>query len=98
MSGNEVPFMSYVSEAESLEFFVEGLKQSSSAARQLARLQDHPIWDDISKILDEMNNSGVELAHSKPLSRQGTLNALDIRQNKMAVKLEEKRPSKLIVN
>lgn len=103
MSDSEVPSLSYISEVESMEFFVEGLKQASSAAIQLARAQDHPIWHDISLILDEMNNRGVELANSKPLSRFKTLELLNAREKKMSNTLDEKRDQqggakKLIIN
>lgn len=80
-----------VSEKESMEYFIDGLKQASSAARQLAMLQSHGIWADISKMLDEMNNSGVRIANSKPLSRQETIHILDERETRMSLALDAQR-------
>lgn len=94
-------FVAPVTEKESIEFFREGLKQASSAARQLASAQSHPIWDDISKILDEMHNNGMKLILGKPLSRQNTLMILDRREKVMSDKLDaERTPTKpkLVVN
>ena len=93
-------FVSYISEKETMEFFCEGLRQASDAAIRLAKAQNHPIWEDISKLMDEMHNQGLYLARSKPLSRSHVLGMLDIRQKKSSDILEASRPKakpKLIV-
>lgn len=80
-------FVTPVSEKESMEFMNEGLLKASSAARQLARIQNHPIWFDVSILLDEIRNNGINLANSKSLGRQKTLKILDIRENALNKKM-----------
>ena len=82
---------SIVTTKETIEFFSEGLRQAASAARQLAKAQNHPIWMDISCLLDELHNSGVELSRKKSLGRQKTLQILDRYETTMSDKLEESR-------
>ena len=82
----------YVSEKETIEFFNEGLLQASSAARQLAKAQKHEIWKDISILCDQIHNTGIHLAKSKPLSRQQTLQILDRREAAMSNKMDDNRP------
>lgn len=88
----KAPFMSFIGESESMEFFVEGLKKAQSAARELAKAQMHPIWMDISVLLEELQKNGIEFAHSKPLSRTSTLNFLDERESVTTKKLDTNRP------
>lgn len=87
-----------ITERETFEFFSEGLRQSASAASQLAELQKHAIWEDISSLLMELHNNGVEMYKSKPLSRFDVLQMLDTRQNVMSDKLEDTRPKKFFLN
>ena len=84
-------FVDAVSEKESMEFLSEGLKKASSAARQLAAAQNHPIWADISKMLEEMQRSCIDLARSKALSRTQTLKILDHRETLMSNALDKTR-------
>lgn len=96
MSQNtEGGFTTLVTEKESMEFFMEGLKKASSAARQLAVLQNHFIWHDISKLLNDMHDDGVKLARGKALSRFETLEIVNAREKALTQKVEaERAPSK----
>jgi len=87
-----------ITERETFEFFVEGLRQASSAAMQMSRLQNHPIWADVSELLDEIHNHGVSLWKSKPMSRFDVLQMIDGKQKKSVAALDESRPQKLIIN
>ena len=87
-----------ITERETFEFFVEGLRQASSAAMQMSRLQNHPIWADVSELLDEIHNHGVSLWKSKPLSRFEVLKMIDVKQSKSSDNLEKTRPKKFIIN
>ena len=87
-----------ISEKETFEFLKEGLRQAASAAAELADVQSHPIWLDISRLLDEMHNNAVSLYRSKPLSRSDVLSMLSVREKNMLNALDEKRPSKFIIN
>ena len=92
---------SYVTEKESIEFMLEGLKQAASAARQLGKAQQHEIWIDIGLLMDEIHNRCFQLSTAKSLGRQKTLHILDARENVMSKKLEETRPQpkpKFILN
>lgn len=84
---------SYVSDKESIEYMLEGLKQAASAARELGKAQSHPIWVDIGLLLDEIHNRCLHLSTAKSLGRQKTLQILDNRENVMSKKLEETRPT-----
>lgn len=87
-----------ITEKETFEFFSEGLRQSASAASQLAELQKHAIWEDISTLLMQLHNNGIEMYKSKPLARFDVLGMLDKRQTVMSDKLENQRPKKFILN
>ena len=82
---------SYVSEKESIEYMLEGLKQASSAARQLGKAQSHPIWVDIGMLMDEIHNRCLQLSTAKSMSRQRTLQILDSRENVMSKELDKTR-------
>jgi hypothetical protein len=88
---NNILTSGYITEKETLEFFSEGLKQAASAARQLASAQSHEIWKDISLLLDELHNNGIQMACAKSLGRQKTLQILNHRETIMNKKLDDKR-------
>lgn len=69
--------MILVSERESVEFMVEGLKRASSAAKQLSSTTGNLIWRDIAEMLVEMSEQGQFLATSKALSHTETLRVID---------------------
>ena len=98
MSTTDDRSLTRISEKETFEFLKEGLRQASSAASELADVQRHAIWMDISSLLDELHNASVQLHKSKPLSRTNVLSMLDVRQKRMAGDLNEKRPSKIIIS
>ena len=86
-----VPQASYVTEKQTAEFFNDGLLQAASAARQLGVVQENPIWHDISIILDQMRNSGIDIANSKSLSRTQVLSMVDVRQKTLNAQVEASR-------
>lgn len=92
MDGLNDTFVDPVNEKETMEFFCEGLLKASSSARELAIVQNHPIWHDVSLLLDEIRNKGVDLSKEKSLGRQKTLQILDIRENIMNKTLGERSP------
>ena len=98
MSNIEDKSLTLLSEKETFEYLKEGLRQASSAAAELAEVQRHPIWDDISSLLDELHNNAVQMYKSKPLTRSTVLSMLDVRQKVMNDKLEDGRPKKFIIN
>lgn len=91
-------FVTRVTERETVEFFHEGLCQAAGAARQLAILQQHEIWSDVSKLLDEIHNNGMKMILAKPLSRTDVLSMLDKRESRTLENLDKIRKPKLIVN
>lgn len=101
MDGQDKFVSPYINDRETIEFFNEGLKQAASAARQLAKAQNHPIWHDISTLCDEIHNTGIGLSQARSLGRQKTLKILDHRETVMAKKLDATRAAakpKIILN
>ena len=70
----------WVPEKESNEFILEGLKQASSAATQLSRVQKSEVWHDISKLLDEIHNKCSDLYRRRSFSRTEILQQLNERE------------------
>jgi len=91
-------FVTPITEKEVLEYLSEGLLKAASAAKELAVKEDSRIWAQIALTCANIRLLGMQLAHAKALSRNQTLQMLDRYEDQMDAKLEEKRPSKLLIN
>jgi hypothetical protein len=91
-------FVTPITEKEVLEYLSEGLLKAASAAKELAIKEDSRVWAQIALTCANIRLMGLQLAHSRALSRQRTLEMLDQYEDQMDARLEEKRPPKLLIN
>lgn len=76
--------MSDMSEQESKERFVQGLKKAASKAREIAALTGSGMWKEIANTLDEIHMNGVKLMKMSALTRFQVLGMLDDREKRLA--------------
>ena len=72
-----------MSEPETLNYFVDGLKKAAGAAHALAHAQENPNWLKVRDMLESLIERGQRLAISKSMPRQEVLKQLDIRQTRV---------------
>ena len=65
--------MTDISERQTIEYFVNGLKKSQSAAKQLATLNQRSEWNRIASTLDVLLMNAKKLYEGKPQTRLQTL-------------------------
>lgn len=75
--------MSDMTETESMERFVQGLKKAASAARGLSTSTGMKLWLNIANTCDEIRGNGVKLSKMTSLSRFQVLNMLAQREDKL---------------
>lgn len=75
--------MSDMTKAETIERFVEGLKQAASAARGLASLKTKKDWEKVAMLLERLRSQGMNLSTAGGMTRQETLLRLDKREEEL---------------
>lgn len=70
----------YMSEPETLNYFVDGLKKAAGAAHALAHAQENPNWLKVRDMLESLIEKGQRLALAKSMPRNEVIRQLDIRQ------------------
>lgn len=89
--------LSKFTEQETVERFIEGLREAASIARKLAKVQKKQKWVQVAHILDNVVNKGRQFIESKALARQDVLVMLDSERRKLnPPKVDSK--SKIILN
>lgn len=71
--------MSDPSEPQMLSRFLDGIRQASGSAHQLAHARRDPRWLKVRDMLEAIRNSGSQLAVRSALSETATLEALNRR-------------------
>jgi hypothetical protein len=79
--------MSDMSEKESKERFIQGLKKAASYAREIARLTGSPMWKQIAFTVDEIRRNGTKLMSMTAITRFDALKMLDVREQKISAEL-----------
>lgn len=65
--------MSDISEKQTIEFFLAGIKKAKSAARELAKLNSSGSWLSIRSTLGQIEKNGMRIFTDKPQTRLQTL-------------------------
>lgn len=65
--------MTDISEKQTIEYFMQGVKKAKSAARELAKLNSTHAWTAIRSQLGVMEKSAMKLYIDKPQTRLQTL-------------------------
>lgn len=71
-----------MSETETIVAFCDGAKKSISAARELAQDTGNPVWMQIAQRLDDLRQSGYQLAHMKAMRKAEIETAIDLKLGK----------------
>ncbi len=58
--------MTDITESQTIEYFLNGIKKAKSAARELARVNSSGSWIKIRSVLGEIERSGKHLYTAKP--------------------------------
>ncbi len=65
--------MSDISEAQTIEYFLQGIKKAKSAARELADFNSSVSWKSIRSTLGQIERNGKKLAEGKAQTHLGNL-------------------------
>lgn len=65
--------MTDISEAQTFEYFINGVRKAKSAARQLAALNETHEWTKIRSMLGQIEKNAQHLYTSSPQTRLETL-------------------------
>ncbi len=65
--------MTDMTEKETIEYFQRGLKKASSAALQLAKINERAAWHQIVRALDQLAFNGMKYYTGKAQTRLQTL-------------------------
>lgn len=84
-ASNGAAVQNEMTQSNSMEAFIWGLKKASSRARELAEAQQNKAWLDVAKILDAMREKGVILGNQKAMRSQYVDRALDQIKSKLIV-------------
>jgi len=65
--------MTDITEAQTIEYFMQGAKKAKSAARELARLNQTNAWTKVRSALGQIEKTAQKLYAAKPQTRIETL-------------------------
>lgn len=73
--------MTDINERETIEYFMNGLRKSRAAAKELATLNKKKTWNQIAATIDVLLVNAHKLYNSKPQTRLQTLSLANKIQN-----------------
>lgn len=76
--------MSEMQKNESIERFSEGLQKAADRARQLARAQGAPMWEQVASGIEALRSTGMARYYTKSISRAQALAMLDHKVEKLS--------------
>lgn len=88
--------LSKFTESETIERFVESLREGASIARKLAKAQQKQKWVQVAHILDAIVHRGRQMIESKALSRPDVLVMLDAERRKLNATTHPQSTPKII--
>lgn len=65
--------MTDLSEKQTIEYFVQGIKKASGAAQKLAAVNQTQAWNDVVRMLDQLAFNAKKMYEGKPQTRLQTL-------------------------
>ena len=65
--------MTDISEDQTIQYFIQGLKKAKSAARELAKLNQTTSWTKVRSMLGRLEHNAMKLYTDKPQTRLQTL-------------------------
>ena len=68
-----------MTEKETMESFIDGLKKAASCARELAEALEDPAWTDTANMLDAMRENGYKLSRMRDMTKDERALALNLK-------------------
>ncbi|MES1986876.1 MAG: hypothetical protein V4440_02395 [Pseudomonadota bacterium] len=65
--------MTDISETQTFEYFLHGVKKAKSAARELSSLNSSNSWTKIRSVLGQIERNGTKLYNAKPQTELANL-------------------------
>jgi hypothetical protein len=76
--------LSKMTDSQSVEHFIEGVKRAASCARLMSLRQRKKRWLQVALLLEQVAEKGGKLTNSASQSRSESLTAIDLIQKKIA--------------